>query len=209
MARLKKFLSAIMSDWLARMSGPLTVPFTIAGFLLPSVPGRALFTILAVVAALVTCYRVWAKEYERAEVEIAKHSLPLLKGKVLFLRFTGIRVQGHNHGQYAVTTGVSLEVYVCNFTEAETNLQDIKLDGSGMTPPVRFGDVKWSASNPVLSRGKGITMRQLQSTATIDGFTDIRDVPPIGLDKLKAFAVDGFLREYPLEVPNAELTFSS
>jgi hypothetical protein len=49
------------------VSGPLTVPFTIAAFFVPSTRYRALFATLAVVAALVTCYRIWAKEYERAE----------------------------------------------------------------------------------------------------------------------------------------------
>jgi hypothetical protein len=64
-----------MSDWLARMSGPLTVPFTIAAFLLPSTSARILLAILAVVAALVTCYRVWVKEYDRAEAERAKNEV--------------------------------------------------------------------------------------------------------------------------------------
>jgi hypothetical protein len=67
-----KFLIAIWSDWLARMSGPLTVPFTIAAFFVPGPAYRALFAALAVMAGLVTCYRVWATEYDRAEEAKAK-----------------------------------------------------------------------------------------------------------------------------------------
>jgi hypothetical protein len=86
MAKIGKFFRAVMSDWLARMSGPLTVPFAMAALLLPyfvrfvrfaddfaSTTARLLFAILAVIAAMLTCYRVWAKEYDRAEAEKAKN----------------------------------------------------------------------------------------------------------------------------------------
>ncbi len=66
---IRKFLTAIGEDWLARMSGPLTVPFTIGAFFVPAWY-RVIFACLAICAAIVTCYRVWATEYERAEVEI-------------------------------------------------------------------------------------------------------------------------------------------
>ncbi len=75
MAKFSRFLAAIMSDWLARMSGPLTVPFAVAAFLLPSVAARVLFAVLAVIAALITFYRVWGKEYDRAEAEKEKNEI--------------------------------------------------------------------------------------------------------------------------------------
>jgi len=65
--RLQKFFAAIGSDWLARMSGPLTVPFTIAAFFVSSEAYRVSFALLAVVAALVTSYRVWEKPAARLE----------------------------------------------------------------------------------------------------------------------------------------------
>jgi hypothetical protein len=61
-----KFLIAISKDWLARMSGPLTVPFTIAAFFVSGTAYKGLFAGLAVAAAVVTCYRIWAQEYDRA-----------------------------------------------------------------------------------------------------------------------------------------------
>ena len=73
MAKVGKFLHAVMADWLARMSGPITVPFTIAAFIFPSTGARILFAVLAVIAGMVTCYRVWATEYDRAETEKAKN----------------------------------------------------------------------------------------------------------------------------------------
>lgn len=77
-----KFFIAIWSDWLARMSGPLTVPFTIAAFFVSSATYKALFGVLAILAGLVTCYRVWVKEYERAEAEISKNQLPEFAGEI-------------------------------------------------------------------------------------------------------------------------------
>jgi hypothetical protein len=76
MGKIGKFLHAVMSDWLARMSGPLTVPFSMAAFLFPSAAARMLSATLAVLAALITCYRVWVKEYDRAEIEKAKNEAP-------------------------------------------------------------------------------------------------------------------------------------
>lgn len=73
MAKTGMFFHAVMADWLARMSGPLTVPFAILAFVFPSTASRVLFAVLAVIAAMVTSYRVWAKEYDRAEAEKAKN----------------------------------------------------------------------------------------------------------------------------------------
>ena len=66
---LRKFLALMFSDWLARMSGPLTVPFTVAAFFVSSTAYRILFGVLGAIAAVATCYRLWAKEYVRAEAE--------------------------------------------------------------------------------------------------------------------------------------------
>lgn len=77
MLSVRRFFSAIRKDWLARMSGPLTVPFTILAFFLPSAAGKILFAILAVVAALITSYRVYKSEYDRAE-SLEKQLLELL-----------------------------------------------------------------------------------------------------------------------------------
>lgn len=65
--KVGKFLVAIWADWLARMSGPLTVPFTVAALFVSTAAYRELFAGLAVLAAMVTCYRVWVHEYDSAD----------------------------------------------------------------------------------------------------------------------------------------------
>jgi hypothetical protein len=70
--RIGKFFVAIGHDWLAKMSGPLTVPFTIAAFFVSAATYKGLFAGLAVCAAMVTCYRVWAHENENFENANAK-----------------------------------------------------------------------------------------------------------------------------------------
>jgi hypothetical protein len=73
---LRRFFVAIGSDWLALMSGPLTVPLTFAAFFVSATTYKVLFACLAVLAAGITCYRVWEKEYSRAEAEIAQRGRP-------------------------------------------------------------------------------------------------------------------------------------
>jgi hypothetical protein len=74
--RIGKFFVAIGQDWLARMSGPLTVPFTVAALFVSASSYRYLFAVLAIVAYAVTCYRLWAhgdEELQKADTVIAKY----------------------------------------------------------------------------------------------------------------------------------------
>jgi len=74
--RVRQFFVAIGRDWLARMSGPLTVPFTVAALFVPASVYRYLFAILAIIAYAVTCYRLWAHgddELQSAQAIIAKY----------------------------------------------------------------------------------------------------------------------------------------
>ncbi|MGD0790214.1 MAG: hypothetical protein ABR920_00465 [Terriglobales bacterium] len=57
----------MFSDWLTGMTGPLTVPFTVAALFVGTPAYRVLFALLAVVAGVFACYRVCDKEYQRAE----------------------------------------------------------------------------------------------------------------------------------------------
>jgi hypothetical protein len=70
--RIGKFFIAIGHDWLAKMSGPLTVPFTIAAFFVSPATYRGMFAGLAILAAMITSYRVWAHENENFENANAK-----------------------------------------------------------------------------------------------------------------------------------------
>lgn len=60
-SRFSSFLTAFASDWLARMSGPASVPFTFLALYLTS-RVRVLFGSLAAFCFLLAAYRVWKKE---------------------------------------------------------------------------------------------------------------------------------------------------
>jgi hypothetical protein len=70
MRRLVQFFKAFSGDWLALMSGPPTVPLTIAAFFVPNRLLRVLFGCLAVLCAFVASFRVWARERTKVEEEI-------------------------------------------------------------------------------------------------------------------------------------------
>jgi hypothetical protein len=114
MAKFGKFLSTIMSDWLARMSGPLTVPFAFAALLLPSTSARILFAVLAIAAALLTCYRVWAKEFDRAETEREKNSGSRVTGTLSngFLDFRYYKFNEPGKGWHTLESGCNVSVYI-------------------------------------------------------------------------------------------------
>jgi hypothetical protein len=75
---LKSFSLVIWRDWGARMSGIFTVPFTLAAIIAPSGYGRAIFGAMAILAFLVTAYRIWADERRRL-VELEDHLAPRLR----------------------------------------------------------------------------------------------------------------------------------
>lgn len=63
---LKEFLRIIWADWVARMSGSMSILFTILTLLFGNVYARVGFGVLAFVALFIAAYTVWA--HERAEV---------------------------------------------------------------------------------------------------------------------------------------------
>jgi hypothetical protein len=75
---IKHFSLVIWYDWGALVSGLFTVPFTVAAFIFPSGYGRAVSSVMAVSAFLVTAYRVWADE-RRQLVELEGHLAPRLR----------------------------------------------------------------------------------------------------------------------------------
>jgi len=85
MRRLAQFFKAFSGDWLALMSGPPTVPLTIAAFFVPNHLLRVLFGCLAVLCAFVASFRVWARERTKVEEEIAKRGRPELTASFQFL----------------------------------------------------------------------------------------------------------------------------
>ncbi len=58
------FLHAFAESWFTLMSGPLTVPFTVAAVFVPPVWLKTLLALLAVVCAVTSSYAVWRRERE-------------------------------------------------------------------------------------------------------------------------------------------------
>ncbi len=62
------FIRVISGDWMARMSGPASVPLTILAIYLEGPWVKAGLIILAFICAWIAAYRVWAAERERVRV---------------------------------------------------------------------------------------------------------------------------------------------
>jgi hypothetical protein len=60
------------------LSGPASVPFTIAAMFVSSHTQKVLYGSLAAILACFAAYRVWAREHERAERAIAENGRPKL-----------------------------------------------------------------------------------------------------------------------------------
>jgi len=56
--RFIAFLRAFGESWLTKMSGPLTVPFTLAALLLPGLL-KPIFAVLAITSGVFSSYHVW------------------------------------------------------------------------------------------------------------------------------------------------------
>ena len=75
---IPEFFRVLWKDWGSRMSGSLAVPFTVAAIVLPSAHGQILFGGLAVLAFLITGYRIWADE-RRLVFGLEQHLAPRLR----------------------------------------------------------------------------------------------------------------------------------
>lgn len=59
---LRDFFRAFWAQWFTRMSGPLTVPVAAAAFFVSAMWQKVAFAGLAIMCALVTCYKIWEAE---------------------------------------------------------------------------------------------------------------------------------------------------
>ena len=81
------FLRAFGGRWFVAMSGPLTVPFSVAALYVDSTWARALFGLLAVTCALFTAFWLWRLERERV-IDLESRLAP----KLVFVREACCRV---------------------------------------------------------------------------------------------------------------------
>jgi hypothetical protein len=159
MGKFGKFLSAIGSDWLARMSGPLTVPFTVAAFLLPSIRAKALFGGLAATAALLTSYRAWVKEHDRAEAEAAKNE------GAPHMDIVDLNVVPHGHLGEGLTD-LFFHVRLVLGEPSQVSVRNFTLEISNEATSTTFDEIddviEWSLVKPVggFSRSPCVPLRK-------------------------------------------------
>jgi len=83
---LKEFLRVLVSEWPSRVSGGLSVPFTLLALYFGNQYAKALFAVLAVLALLVAVYSVWANERRQLLVELQKTTASELQKREIDLR---------------------------------------------------------------------------------------------------------------------------
>lgn len=64
---LRDFAQAMWGDWLARMSGPLSVPAVILALWLSNETAKTAFIVTAFICLWVTAYRIWKPEREQVQ----------------------------------------------------------------------------------------------------------------------------------------------
>jgi hypothetical protein len=202
--RIQKFVIAIMSDWFARMSGPLTVPFTIASLFVSSAEYRRLFASLAVSALLVTSYRVWVNEYRRAEAEIAKNDKPEIRGEIFDFKRSGILGDSILKGVRSCSFYLTFKIFLCNHREVSTTIKEIRLDGSAVNPPCVFSEVS-VPEDARLDRGIGRGFDKVVRVSVKGKRND--EVEQINTQGLKALVIDSFGQAHLIPVRDGDLSF--
>ena len=157
---ISSFVRSIGSQWITRMSGPLTVPFALVALFVPQTWLKASSAVLAILCASVSSYGVWSQERKARNVaEKQKEELewPPDRPKISFTRWgqveneSGARVS--QHGFYLANDGgAALEVNVERFSIDQT------LSASGATVARIEGGKQgfapiWLENEPNLIRG--------------------------------------------------------
>src|SRR5882672_7139673 len=78
-SRPYQFLRAFGYSWATRMSGPLSVPFTLAALFVDNIFAKVLCAFLAIVCAVFAAYSIWKNEREaliKTQLELDKVITP-------------------------------------------------------------------------------------------------------------------------------------
>lgn len=74
---LRKFLKAVSRDWGALVTGSASIPLTVLAFWADTPIQRSAWAIFAIACLATASFRVWAFEYNRAEVAEARLAIPI------------------------------------------------------------------------------------------------------------------------------------
>jgi len=95
---IKDFTRAMLGDWLARMSGPFSVPAAALAFWVSNETTKILFGVTAFVCLWVTAYRLWKSEHDKL-VERDQRKRQLLD-EISALRETMVRYRIDMEAEY-------------------------------------------------------------------------------------------------------------
>ncbi len=83
MRKLRKFFRSMFSEWGSGLSGPSSIPFAVLALFASGSLQKACYASLAGILCFFSAYRIWDKEYERAETEKEKNQFPVIEGSIL------------------------------------------------------------------------------------------------------------------------------
>lgn len=173
---IKGFLSAFGANWFTKMSGPLTVPFTLAALFVPSTWLKALFAALAILCGAAASYAVWAAERRNAnalELRLApKLCIPKRIHKQPWTDTRGKCVSYYidviNESEAATVEGIEISLTEINPPEIDWLPVPLHIKHDNTEP-----HKKEFSLNPL---GK----RQIDVISSVQGAPDIRIESPIG-----------------------------
>ncbi len=157
---------------------------------------------LAVFAVLVTCYRVWANEYDRAEMELSKNDKPEIRGEIFDFKRSGAFGDSILNGLRSCGFYLTFKLYLCNHRAVTTTIKEIMLVGSGVNPPCVFSEVSLPEDSR-LERGIGREFDKLVRVTVNGKRSD--EVEQISTQGLKACVVDSFGQTHIIPVRDGDL----
>jgi len=138
-------------------------------------------------------YEVWKEERQKYETEVARYSLPDIKGEAFAFHALSYG-DGIQHDEIKSCGGrIQFDITVCNHRPVLTNLTEIAIDATDLKPGADFSHI--STSNTVLVNTQmpmGISVfLRFNADVFIPGF-HLRELGPIDMTPLKIRLKDGF-----------------
>jgi len=168
---------------------------------------------IAVFMIFVAQYEVWKHEREEREKEVGKNQRPEIKGEAYGFELDRLGMQSQTQdaqGIWSSSAAIIFRICVCNHRPVPTNMIDVRLDGSAVNWPIKFGSCSLPQGTPVavcLEHGYSKVFL-VKSTVEVDSFR-LDEIGEMSLEYLGVSVIDGFGGVHPLSLSSdARLYFS-
>lgn len=211
----REYALMALSMWGKRISGPIFaslsigLAFTYAHYANDATKTAALLKYAAYLTGgiaafllFVAQYDVWKAERDKYELEAEKNSRPEIRGTAFHFGVASGPVNEWTMPPRA-SFPFAFEMNVCNHQNVTTNIVEIGLDGSKLSPPIEFSEIHSSLVDRTLEFGIGVIGMPVYARAQVDGVT-LPDVPRIKMDNLRVYVYDGFLNTHQISVGPGE-----